>query len=303
MQEFVALDFETANEQRCSACSVGLVAFDTNGEVSDRFDQILRPHPDVDYFNPVNTWVHGMTAADVADAPQWSDIKSAVDSFIGDRPLVAHNMAFDGFVLSDLNALYGCEDYPNRRYCTLRLARRLLADKLQRKSLDRLFDYYFPGDSFAHHDASSDAEVCGRIFARMQSQWGIDYLSELCPPTGSVRKRGSTSGRSVTKQGLEELITQYSNPEALAGETVVFTGTLQRGQRSVIQALVKELGGTPDKSLTKRTTILVVGIPNPGAFAEGATASRKLTKATQLRESGSPIQVMSEEEFFHRLEK
>lgn len=33
MESFVAFDFETANEQRRSACAVGLVRFNANGQV------------------------------------------------------------------------------------------------------------------------------------------------------------------------------------------------------------------------------------------------------------------------------
>lgn len=78
----------------------------------------------------LNVWVHGITSEDVQDAPQWSDIADQVMTFIGDRPIVAHNMAFDGYVLSDLASLYGTEEIPNRRFCTVRLARKILADKL-----------------------------------------------------------------------------------------------------------------------------------------------------------------------------
>ena len=82
MRPFVAIDFETANEQRCSACSVGLVKYDEAGQISDRFHSLIRPHPDVDYFSPVNTWVHGLTEDDVADAPQWSEILDEIRAFM-----------------------------------------------------------------------------------------------------------------------------------------------------------------------------------------------------------------------------
>ena len=48
MHPFVAIDFETANEKRGSACSVGLAKFDAAGQLVDRCYQLLRPHPDLD---------------------------------------------------------------------------------------------------------------------------------------------------------------------------------------------------------------------------------------------------------------
>lgn len=301
MQSFVAIDFETANEHRSSACSIGAVRFDSDGNVADRLTQLIHPHPDVDYFNPVNIWIHGITPDDVAAMPQWGDIADQVAEFIGDDPLVAHNMAFDGYVLSDLAALYGRPAPENRRFCTMRLARRILADKLRRKGLDNVFSFYFPGETFDHHHATADAEACGRIFAHMQADHPFAQLEELCPPTRS---------RSLHRPGLQsnqaeaaELIERYGHGAELAGEHIAITGTLKSGRRDAVEALVSALGGTPEKSLTKKVTMLVVGTP-AGIAKEGPAsrgASGKLTKATALRHAGSPIEVVSEEEFFNRL--
>lgn len=306
MREFVAIDFETANEQRRSACAVGLALFDNQGKLSDSYYQLLHPHTEVDYFNPVNVWVHGITAEDVADAPQWSHVAEKVASFIGDRPIVAHNMAFDGYVLSDLAKLYHTEVIPNRRFCTVRLARKILADKLERKSLDAVFNYYFPDKPFNHHHAASDAEAAGMIFAKMQQEFSFAELEKLCPPTGDSktvggRKKSGRSGILADQLTVEQLLERYHTSRALEGEHVVFTGTLRHGQRAAVQQLVAAVGGIPDKSLTKKTTLLVVGIPNPRSWVEGSSASQKLLKASQLREAGSSIEVISEEEFFNRL--
>ncbi|MDO5672675.1 MAG: 3'-5' exoribonuclease [Actinomycetaceae bacterium] len=300
MREFVALDFETANEQRRSACAVGLVSFDSEGKVADRYYQLLRPHPDVDYFNPINVWIHGISAEDVVDAPQWDEIYDDVAAFVADRPIVAHNMAFDGYVFSDLASMYGFEQPNNRRFCTLRLARKILVEELDRKSLDNVYDFYFPGEPFDHHHASADAEACGRIFCRMQSEFEYEQLEEMCPPTRRSRPT-QRPGMLADQLLVEELIERYGNSKALENEHVVFTGTLRHGQRAAVQQLVTVVGGIPEKSLTKKTTLLVVGIPNPQAWVEGSSASRKLIKASQLRDAGSPIEVITEEEFFNRL--
>ena len=51
MEPFVALDFETANRNRASACAVGLVRFDETGEVEANLYTLLKPHPDLGYFD------------------------------------------------------------------------------------------------------------------------------------------------------------------------------------------------------------------------------------------------------------
>lgn len=304
VRPFVAIDFETANETRRSACAIGLARFDETGQLTATATSLIRPHQDVFYFNPINTWVHGLTSNDVADAPEWNAMAQEVREFIGDAPLVAHNMGFDGSVLNHLTELYGTDPLPNRRLCTLRLARRLLAEQLDRKSLDNVYDYYFPGETFVHHEASADAEAAGRIFARMQDEHGYEELELLCPPTRARNRGIGGSGvhRSATLATAAELIDQIgATGTPLAGHRVVFTGTLQRATRATAQEVVTACGGQADKSLTRKTTMLVVGIPNPQSWREGQPGSSKMVKAAALREKGSPIMVVSEEEFFAQL--
>ncbi|MFW0155597.1 exonuclease domain-containing protein [Rothia sp. P6271] len=302
MNTFIAIDFETANEQRKSACSIGMVKFTTNGEVLNTYYTLIKPHPEVRYFNPINSWVHGITEKDIEDAPEWSDIAKEVAQFIGEHPIVAHNMAFDGYVLSDLNRLYQQKPIENRRFCTLRLARKILASEIERKSLDNVYYYYFPNEEFTHHQAISDAIACAKIFVRMQEDYPYEQIQELCPPTQNNRS-GSLQrpGLYAEQLSAQELIERYGQTPCLEGERIAITGTLKHGQRSAVQELITVLGATAEKSLTKKTTLLIVGIPSPQHEKANSNASRKLLKATALKEAGSPIQVLSEEEFFNRI--
>lgn len=60
MENFAAIDFETANEQRTSVCSVGVVIV-RNGEIADSYYSLIRPEPE--YYTYWNTRVHGLTLA------------------------------------------------------------------------------------------------------------------------------------------------------------------------------------------------------------------------------------------------
>ena len=64
MENFAAIDFETANEQRTSVCSVGVVIV-RDGEIVDNYYSLIRPEPE--YYSYWNTRVHGLTLADTAE--------------------------------------------------------------------------------------------------------------------------------------------------------------------------------------------------------------------------------------------
>ena len=59
MKDFAAIDFETANEQRTSVCSVGVVIV-RDGEIVDHYYSLIRPEPE--YYTYWNTRVHGLTS-------------------------------------------------------------------------------------------------------------------------------------------------------------------------------------------------------------------------------------------------
>ena len=122
--QFVAIDFETANNGADSACSIGLVKMDEEGAVVDSFYSLVRPK--VLMFDPVCTAIHKLDSLDVAKAPTFYELWPAISEFIGDAPLVAHNAPFDMRVLKGTLESWGLEAPINEYYCTLSLSISLL---------------------------------------------------------------------------------------------------------------------------------------------------------------------------------
>ena len=57
MDNLSAIDFETANNERTSICSVGVVIV-RNGEIADRFYSLVHPEPDYYlYWNTPYSWI------------------------------------------------------------------------------------------------------------------------------------------------------------------------------------------------------------------------------------------------------
>ena len=157
MKDFAAIDFETANCERSSVCSVGVVIV-RNGEIVDRFYSLIKPEPE--YYNYWCTRVHGLTAQDTDNAPIFPDIWKQVEPLIEGLPLVAHNKAFDESCLKAAFRTYQM-DYPDYEfYCTCIASRKVWPGG--HHNLDIIAErcgYILEN----HHNALADAEACAII--------------------------------------------------------------------------------------------------------------------------------------------
>jgi DNA polymerase-3 subunit epsilon len=158
MRDFAAIDFETANNERTSVCSVGVVIV-RNGEFVDSFYSLIQPEPN--YYNYWCTQVHGLTRNDTEEAPAFPEVWKQVEPLIEGLPLVAHNKAFDE---SCLKAVFRCYqmDYPDYEFfCTCVASRKAFpdAENHQLHTISELCGYHLEN----HHHALADAEACAAI--------------------------------------------------------------------------------------------------------------------------------------------
>jgi DNA polymerase III subunit epsilon len=152
---FVALDFETANRDRKSACALALVRVEGRRIVSRRTCLV---RPPTSYFE--FTHIHGIRWADVrakpAFGPTWKTMTALLD---GVDFIAAHNAAFDCSVLKAC-CTCGRISLPDLPFlCTVQLAR--LRWQVHPTKLPNVCD--FLGLALEHHDPLSDAEACARI--------------------------------------------------------------------------------------------------------------------------------------------
>lgn len=106
MQDFVAIDFETANGRRSSVCSVGIVVV-RGGEIVDKFYSLIQPKPN--YYTYWTTEVHGLTRRDTDGQPTFPEVWVQIEPRIQGLPLVAHNKPFDEGCLKAVFAEYDME--------------------------------------------------------------------------------------------------------------------------------------------------------------------------------------------------
>lgn len=162
MLKFAAIDFETADTGRDSACALAIVKVHGQRIVSTSTRLIRPPRRNIFF-----SYIHGITWADVANEPtfreQWPSIQ---EELAGLDFLVAHNAPFDRSVLYGCCAESGYEKPPHFFHCTVRVARR--AWKLPSNSLPNVCAHL--GIPLKHHDPTSDATACARILLAAMEQ-------------------------------------------------------------------------------------------------------------------------------------
>lgn len=159
MKNFAAIDFETANQQRTSVCSVGIVIV-RNGEIVDSYYSLIKPEPE--YYSYWNTRVHGLTMEDTMNARVFPEVWAEIQPKIEGLPLVAHNSPFDEGCLTSVFQMYQM-DYPDYEFhCTCRASRRKLGSLLPNHQLQTVAAYC-GYDLTQHHNALADAEACAWI--------------------------------------------------------------------------------------------------------------------------------------------
>ncbi len=161
MDNFVAIDVETANNHPTSICAIGAVKV-VDGVIVDRFYELVKPEPEY-YFRHFTENIHGIGPSDTENADTFDRVWRRLIPFIGHLPLVAHNKAFDERCI---RAAFRCYqmDYPDYPfYCTLTAARRKIPRRLVGSfSLPVLCDFMaIPFSN--HHNALADAEGAAKL--------------------------------------------------------------------------------------------------------------------------------------------
>ncbi|MCR4733478.1 MAG: 3'-5' exoribonuclease [Treponema sp.] len=180
--DYIAIDFETANQNGNSACSVGLVRF-IDGKESDSLYSLICPPSD--YF--VEEWIekiHHLSYEDVKNEGKFPEVwDNKVLPFLQktpNLPLVAHNAKFDMNVIWDCCHFYK-HKLPDKQYfCSLALARKVWPE-FEHHALTFLGGQF--GIKYAAHEALDDSRTCGLVVALAAQKLGaktVDQLLQKC---------------------------------------------------------------------------------------------------------------------------
>jgi DNA polymerase-3 subunit epsilon len=161
--KFVAIDFETGDAKRDSACSVAMVLVEDGRVVRQEVRLIKPPRLIV----PGNQAVHGITNDMVKSSPPWLRVwKELAPMLEGVSVLVAHNASFDKSVLDACHKAEGIRPLEGIEWhCSVKAAKKAWPDwpsHALNACCERL------GIPLQHHEALSDALACAEVYLRAE---------------------------------------------------------------------------------------------------------------------------------------
>ncbi|MFD1065805.1 3'-5' exonuclease [Oceanobacillus locisalsi] len=197
--KFAAIDFETANEKRNSACSIGVVRFDEK-EIFDEYYSLINPKSD---FRSMNIRIHGIQEEDVQDAPTFEDLWPSLQERLEGHVIVAHNASFDMSVLRQSLLKYDLRNPDFTSLCTVKISQRVWP-YLDNHRLHTVANYH--DIPLIHHHALEDAKTSALILMKAleaQQEGGAEYFLERW--LASKRNNRKTNAKPKSGRGPTKL--------------------------------------------------------------------------------------------------
>lgn len=307
--DFVAIDFETANAKRSSACSIGL-AFVENGELVDSKHYLIKPTPN--HYDIHNMRVHRLTEADTEHAPTFDKLWGEIAPMIEGKVLVAHSAAFDLNVLFELFVAYNISAPLIKCVCSCVVAEDLYPDLADHKLKTVCSHLGYEFDN--HHNAEADAVAAAMVLigeVKACKCTSIDVMLEKvkvhpgiiidghCMPCRSRRVKKKSQAKSKTSpnnifgERLSGEILKAPDLGAIENKNTIFFGKrvlitgVTKTDRKELAALFKSLGADMQSSISRKIEIVILGVaPGPA----------KMKQLEAYLAEGAPITVMSEDE-------
>lgn len=293
--DFIAIDFETANKNRVSACALGLV-FVKNDRIAFQTSFHIKP-PIGENFESRNIGIHGITAEDVDYAMPFDELwECELTNYLNENLVIFHNASMDLSVLKNLFEHYSITDFSIEYLDTMRIAEKSGNPK-KLAELANLFDVEFENN----HDPEKDALACAMIFGELTEQYpnykeligNLNYKEQK----KEIKRKQETI--EVNNENLDIIQTYSLSKEEVTnieieGKGFIFTGDITT-DRKLAKKFISENGGIIKPSVTSKVDFVVIG------FGFGWSKIQKVHKFNE--EKNCKIRILSSANFEQLLEK
>ena len=166
--EYVVFDLETTglSPEKDAILEIGALYVQGNAVLdAPHFHSLVNPERSIPWYA---SRVHGIRDSHVRGAPTLAEILPQFLSFVGDRPVVAHNAGFDCGFMRAATKRYGLTWLPREEICTLQLSRRAFPKERSHK-LDLLASRFgLAFEDGERHRSLGDARVTAHAFLRLR---------------------------------------------------------------------------------------------------------------------------------------
>lgn len=313
---FVALDVETANYNKYSICSIGLVKF-IDGNIVDKYETLINPE---EKFDSYNIHLHGITEDIVKNSPTYPQIVPSILKFVDSLPVVMHDARFDAHALRQCNERYNISDFYMEYFCSYYLSQAVITRlSYKLKNLSKEF-----GIPLNHHNALSDAKASGLLILELIKQSNLLNLQQLFEKayyhklgiikgyelTPFIKGNGVISSQKSTKEFLNLVdkldLSQFDETHPFYRKYGVVTGKLEHfATHNEALSKFEEAGGLREryepKNITNKTNFLIMGKQDPRKKGN-KDGSTKISSAQKRLEQGQDIELLSEDDFIRMLQ-
>ena len=172
--EYVAIDFQTANRLRSSACSIALVSV-KDGKIVDTFYSLIRP--DILHFDKENIALHGITEDMVKGKPYFYELWPLIKEKIKGKTLVAHYAKFDMEVLADTLESNDIPFPSCQVLCTCVLSQAMFPEMPHHRLQDVTEKIGFNLEQ--RYNAMANARACVAIMEYALQKSGAEFLQDM----------------------------------------------------------------------------------------------------------------------------
>ena len=305
---FAVIDFEIANSNYNSACSLGIVTIEGLRIVNKEYFLIQPPNMKLD---PEMTRVHGITKNDLVNAPTFEQIWPKIKKyFTGGYIIAAHNAYFDVNVLKNCVENLDDTEVDFLYFDTIQYTNPVCKGHGTSLS-DRLA--YFNIELKNAHNALEDAIATADLIIKSTASTKFKFIEQFLlannipvkefidiNQTKKFIKRSNFKKFNIKLSDIIPETDSFDENHPFFKKNIVFTGELNNlSRKDAIQA-VANIGGILKSGVSKSTDFLVVGEQDLSIVGEKGVSSKEV-KAKELIEIGYQIKILNEERFLDLL--
>ncbi len=289
--DFYAIDFETANDERISACAIGIVKVVQNKIISENF-YFIKPPEEIN-FSHFNIDIHGIEPSDVINESTFKELwLSKLKEKFENNLILFHNRSMDGSIIKQLLSHYKLDGLVHN-VDTMEIAKKNDMP-LKLVELTKKYNINFSNS----HNATEDAKACALVGINMIKD-GIDilnYKKTIDTNLQIIKKNKPTfiKGKAIPDKFRKQNENVKDKTNFFYGKRVVITGVFENISRYNISEKLYNSGAHISKTISGKIEYVIVGRD---------AGPSKLKKIDNYNLKGSNIIKLTEEEYLSKINK